>query len=115
MPGVRPHNSVTLPARHGAGMSTMGGGLVWKLPLALLFATLLLVSVSIPLPGSLLLGLVRSSVLLWGGLVVGIAASNLFDGAPATRIPWTALTIGAYAALAIPGVVVEPARLVEAL
>src|SRR5918912_1853507 len=121
MPGVGRHTSVSLPARHGAGMSASGGGLGWKLPLALLFATILLVSLSIPLPASLLIGLVRSTVLLWGGLVVGIAASNLFAGdirerpLPTTRVAWTVLTIGAYAALAIPGVVVEPTRMVEAL
>jgi hypothetical protein len=111
MPGTGPHTSVTLPARHGAGWPGLG----WKLPLALFFAALLLVSVSIPLSGSLLLGLVRTSILVWGGLVVGIAASNLFEGPTTLRVAWTALTVGAYAALAIPGIVVEPARLVEAL
>ncbi|MFL5734008.1 MAG: hypothetical protein ACJ78Q_12515 [Chloroflexia bacterium] len=112
MPGAGPHTSVTLPARHGAGWSGLG----WKLPLALLFAILLLVSVSVPLPGGLLLlALVRSSILIWGGLVVCIAASNLMEGTIRIRVAWTALAVGAYAALAIPGVVAEPAQMVGAL
>jgi hypothetical protein len=111
MPGTGPHTTVTLPARHGAGWPGFG----WKLPLALFFATLLLISVSIPLPGLLLLGVVRSLILLWGGLVIGIAASNLFEGTTGMRVAWTALTVGAYMALAIPGIVVEPARMAQAM
>jgi hypothetical protein len=76
---------------------------------------LLLVSVSIPVPETLLLGLVRTMILIWGGLVVALSAFNLFDSPAGVRSAWVALTVGAYAALSVPGVVSNPARMAEAL
>src|SRR5215210_8167936 len=111
MPGTGPHTNVVLSSGHRAGWLSLG----WKLPLALLFATLLLVSGSIYVSGALLSGLVRAVLLVWGGLAVGIAAWNLIDGASITRWAWVALTMGAYGALAVPGMMAGPGKMAEAL
>lgn len=86
--------------------------LAWKLLLAL--SILLLMSLGIPLPGNLIV-LVPVTLLAWGALFVLIASYNLFEGVPAIRWAWIALTVGAYAALAIPGVVAGIPRLADAL
>ncbi|HYP40435.1 MAG TPA: hypothetical protein VEX13_08735 [Chloroflexia bacterium] len=86
--------------------------LAWKLLLAL--SILLLLSLGIPLSGNLIV-LVPVMLLAWGALFVGIASFNLFEGLPAIRWAWLALTVGAYGALAIPGVVVGIPRLADAL
>jgi hypothetical protein len=70
--------------------------------------------VGIPLPGNLIV-LVPITLLAWGALFVGIASSNLFEGLPAIRWAWIALTLGAYGALVIPGVVAGIPRLADAL
>jgi hypothetical protein len=84
----------------------------WKLLLAL--SILLLMLAGIPLPGNLII-FVPVTLLAWGALFVGIASSNLFEGAPAIRWAWIALTVGAYGALAIPGIVAGTPRLADAL
>jgi hypothetical protein len=86
--------------------------LAWKLLLAL--SILLLMSAGIPLPGNLIV-LVPVTLLAWGALFVGIASYNLFEGVRAIRWAWIALTVGAYSALAIPGVVAGIPRMADAL
>src|SRR5436190_23635287 len=99
MRGTGPHTNVVRSGGHRAGWLNLG----WKLPLALLFAILLLISGNIYVSAPLVVALVRITLLLWGGLVAGIAASNLVEVKPGLRWAWVALTIGAYAALAVPG------------
>jgi hypothetical protein len=86
--------------------------LAWKLLLAL--SILLLMLAGVPLPGNLII-LVPLTLLAWGALFVGIASFNLFEGVHAIRWAWIALTVGAYGALAIPGVVAGIPRLADAL
>jgi hypothetical protein len=91
--------------------------LAWKLLLAALI--LLLMSVGSPLSWLLswtLLNPVMATLLVWGALVVGVAASNLFEGPASLRWAWGALTLGAYIALTLPTLVTNtPSRLIDAL
>ncbi|HEY0072434.1 MAG TPA: hypothetical protein VGE04_20935 [Chloroflexia bacterium] len=91
--------------------------LAWKLLLAALI--LLLMSVGTPLSWLLswtLLNPVMATLLVWGALVVGVAASNLFEGPASLRWAWGALALGAYIALTLPTLVSNtPSRLVDAL
>jgi hypothetical protein len=47
---------------------------------------------------------IPATLLLWGFLLSGFIAYNLFEGTFRSRLPWTLLTVGAYAALTIPDV-----------
>lgn len=81
-------------------------------------AILLLMSVGSPLSWIVAWGFLNpipATLILWGALVVGVAAGNLFEGAPAMRWSWGALTMGAYLALTIPGVLIDANRMVDAL
>jgi hypothetical protein len=75
----------------------------------------LVASLGIAVPLDLVWTLIRAALLLWGGLVVGIAANNLFESGRDVRLAWVALAVGAYAALAVPAIVSEPGKLVDAL
>lgn len=91
-------------------------GLGWK---ALLVAVLLLLmSVDSPLSWALawaFLNPIQPTFLLWGALLVAVACGNLFEGAPSIRWAWSALTVGAFLALAIPGLFLGAPRLLDAL
>ena len=88
--------------------------LVWKVGLAVVLFALLFIGV--PSPGLLLPYTVKPTVLLWGALFVWLAGSSLFQHTPAIRWSWCALTVGAYAALAVPVIVVgDSTRTVDAL
>jgi hypothetical protein len=58
---------------------------------------------------------VRVVLLVWGGLVTGVAATGLFADLAVLRPGWVALTVGAYTALAVPGLLVGTGRVIEAL
>jgi hypothetical protein len=102
-----------------ARLSRLGGGwsgLVWKLLLAA--AILFLMSIGSPLSWAMAWGFLNpipATFILWGGLLVSIAAANLFEGDTWLRVTWIALTLGAYGALAIPGVLIGPDKLAQAL
>ena len=102
-----------------ARLGRLGGGwlsLAWKLLLAA--AILLLMTVGSPLSWAMAWGFLNpipATLILWGGLLVGIASSNLFEGDRPLRVAWGALAVGAYAALVIPGVLIGPDRLAQAL
>lgn len=102
-----------------ARLGRLGGGwsgLAWKLLLAAVI--LLLMSIGSPLSWAMAWGILNpipATLILWGGLVVGIASSNLFEGDLPLRIAWGALAVGAYGALVIPGVLVGPDKLAQAL
>jgi hypothetical protein len=90
--------------------------LAWKILLA---ATLLLVMlVGNPLIWAVAWGVLNpipATLIVWGALFVAIAGSNLFEGTRGLRVGWSALTLGAYLALTIPGVLIGPDRMVDAL
>jgi hypothetical protein len=102
-----------------ARLGRLGGGsagLAWKLLLAA--GILLLMTIGSPLSWAMAWGFLNpipAAFILWGGLVVGIASSNLFEGDLSLRIAWGALAVGAYSALVIPGVLIGPDRLAQAL
>jgi hypothetical protein len=102
-----------------ARLGRLGGGwsgLAWKLLLAA--GILLLMSVGSPLSWAVTWGFLNpipATLILWGGLVVGIASSNLFEGDLPLRIAWGALAVGAYGALVIPGVLIGPDKMAQAL
>lgn len=108
MPGVKSYASMR-PTPTG------WRNLAWKLLLA--FAIFLLLSAGIAVPTALVWPLVWTILLAWGGLVVAVSTNNLFDGARPMRWASVALAVGAYAALALPGVIArhEPGRVVEAI
>lgn len=56
-----------------------------------------------------------ATLLIWGALLVGVAGSNLFEGHTSLRWAWVALAIGAYGALAIPGVTAGADKLLYAV
>jgi hypothetical protein len=95
-----------------------GGGFGWKALFAVVLVGMLM---GLPALGSvswaLVLWTVRVSLLVWGALLVGIATANLFafEGRPALRGAWVALAVGAYGALAVPGLLAGTNRLLEAL
>jgi hypothetical protein len=91
------------------GWSNLG----WKVLFALLI--LILLSLGISVPGAFVFSLMQAIVLLWGGLFVLIAGSNLFEGSASLRLAWRALSVGAYVALAVPAVVVGGWQMVSAL
>ncbi len=69
--------------------------------LTIAFILFLLMSLSLPLPGSFVFALVPVTLLVWGGLLSGIAATNLFEGQSPMRLAWAGLTTGAYMAVAV--------------
>ncbi len=89
--------------------------LAWKALVALLI--LLLMSLGIPVSAVFVWGSIWGTLLVWGGLVVAIAASNLFDELQGgLRWAWVALSVGAYGALSVPGIAgQDPSKLVDAL
>lgn len=90
--------------------------LTWKI--LLVIAIVLLMSVGTPLSWFVAWGFlnpVPATLLLWGFLLVGIASNNLFEGTARSRLTWTLLALGAYAALTVPGVLLGPERTVDAL
>src|SRR3954466_3498872 len=90
--------------------------LAWKIVLAA--ALLLLMSIGSPLTWAMAWGVLNpipATLIIWGALFVAIAGSNLFEGSRKLRVGWTALTLGAYLALTVPGVLVGPERMVDAL
>ena len=98
--------------RLGVGWS----GLAWKLLLAA--GILFLMSVGSPISWAITWGILNpipATLILWGGLVVGIASSNLFEGDLPLRIAWGALAVGAYGALVVPGVLIGPDKMAQAL
>ena len=68
--------------------------------LIIAFILFLLMSLSLPLPGTFVFALVPATLLLWGGLIAWIAANNLFENRQSTRLAWSALTTGAYLTVA---------------
>src|SRR6266568_9181228 len=97
-----------------ARMGRLGGAprsgwlnLAWKILLAV--ALLLLMSIGSPLTWAMAWGVLNpipAILIIWGALFVSIAGSNLFDDPRSIRIGWTVLTLGAYLALTIPGVLI---------
>jgi hypothetical protein len=90
--------------------------LIWKT--LLVVAIVLLMSVGNPLSWFVAWGFlnpVPATLLLWGFLLAGIASNNLFEGTQRSRLIWTLLTVAAYGALTIPGVLIGPERTVDAL
>jgi hypothetical protein len=90
--------------------------LAWKILLAA--AILLLMSIGSPLTWAMAWGVLNpipAILIIWGALFVCIAATNLFDDPRPIRLGWSILTLGAYLALTIPGVLIGPDRLVDAL
>lgn len=90
--------------------------LAWKIVLAALI--LLLMFVGNPLTWAMAWGVLNpipAILIIWGALFVGIAGTNLFEGSRSIRWGWSALTIGAYLALTVPGVLIGPDRMVDAL
>jgi hypothetical protein len=95
-----------------AGWRTLG----WKILLAV--ALLILMFVGNPLTWAMAWGALNpipATLIVWGALFVAVGATNLFEGTGLIRRAWTALAVGAYLALTIPGVLVGPDRMVEAL
>ena len=76
--------------------------LLWKLLVALLFA---FVVFGVPAPGNTLLFVIPALILAWGALFVGFAEARLLSAAPPLRLAMSALTVGAYGALALPAVI----------
>lgn len=94
---------------HRIGWHNLG----WKLLLALLLLLLMLVDVSVP--GSFFVLLIPISLLLWGGLFIALASFNLFGRPLHIRLAWCALTLGAYLALLLPGMLKGTPVLADAL
>src|SRR5437867_2145407 len=113
MPGTgTPDPSIAHPGAHHAGWLHF----MWKLLLATLI--FLLMFVGGPLVSILVLPSFVTLLLVWGGLVVGISASNLYEGTYSLKWGWIALVVGAYAALSLPEIVrqpQEPSKLVDVL
>lgn len=109
-PGVRARS------RGAGGPRTNWSGLAWK---ALLVASILLImSVGDPVSWFVAWGFLNpipATLLVWGALLSGLAYSNLFEGTSRSRFTWTLLTVAAYAALTLPGVLIGPERTVDAL
>jgi hypothetical protein len=99
---------------HASLRSAQAGwlNLAWKVILSLLL--LLLVFSGIPVSPELFNAIIQMVLLVWGAIVVGIATHNLAGGSGVERLLLTALAMGAYAALAVPAVANEPARMIEA-
>ncbi len=90
------------PPRQRAGWLQFG----WKVLLAL--TILVLMFIGSPITWALqwtLFNPVGTTLLLWGGLVVLLAGNRLFSGEVAIRRAWCALSVGAYVALTVPGLV----------
>lgn len=88
--------------------------LVWKAVVAVLI--LLLMSAGIPVSSSLFWGWIWGTLLLWGGLVVTVCASEMFNDLAGLRWAWVALSVGAYVGLSVPGIAgQDPSKLVDAL
>ncbi len=107
---VAHHPRMAGPEGHRAGWLS----LAWKVLLALFIMAFMLVET--PLSRALdwgFLNPVPTTLLFWGALVVGIASSKLFEEAPAISWAWGALAVGAYLALAIPGVLVGSSKVVD--
>jgi len=102
----------------GLGGASRSGwrNLGWKILLA---ATLLIImSVGNPVTWAMAWGALNpipAALIVWGALFVTIAASNLFEGTQRIRWVWSALALAAYLALTIPGVLISPDRMVDAL
>jgi hypothetical protein len=98
-------------------LRTGWANLTWKALLAI--AILFLMSVGSPLSWIVAWGILNpipAILIVWGGLVVGVAASNLLENLPSLRVAWIALAVGAYLALTIPGVLIgRPDKMVDAL
>jgi hypothetical protein len=95
-----------------SGWPTLG----WKILLAI--TLLVLMFVGNPLTWAMAWGALNpipATLIVWGALFVAIAGSNLFEDTGPIRRAWTVLAVGAYLALTIPGVLVGPDRMVEAL
>ena len=69
--------------------------------LTLALVLFLLLSLNVPLPGSFVFAVVPVTLLVWGGLLAGVAANNLFEGQRSMRLAWAGLTAGAYMAVAV--------------
>ena len=82
--------------------------------LILAFVLFLSMSGSSPL-GSFVFALVPITLLVWGGLLAGVAATNLFEGQRLMRLAWVGLTIGAYLTIAVPAIVKGTPAMVDAL
>ena len=113
MPGTgTPDPSIAHPGAHHAGWLHF----LWKLLLATFI--FLLMFVGGPLVSILVLPSFVTLLLVWGGLVVGISASNLYEGTYSLKWAWIALVVGAYLALSLPEIVrqpQEPSKLVDVL
>src|SRR5258708_21267572 len=112
--------------RSTAGNARMGGTggaarsgwrtLGWKILLAV--TLLIVMSVGNPVTWAMAWGVLNpipAALIVWGALFVTIAGNNLFEGSQAIRWTWSALALGAYLALTIPGVLISPDRRVDAL
>jgi hypothetical protein len=118
-PGSRKAAPTARPVTTASSGGTRAGwlNLAWKVVLAAVI--LLLMSIGSPLSVAVswsLLNPILATLLVWGGLLVGIAASNLFEGTVLLRWAWGALSVGAYLALALPTLVTNtPSRMIDAV
>lgn len=83
----------------------------WRLLLALLVLLVLFLD----LPRVVPLFLLPTALLLWGAFFVAIATGSLLGKRTALQLADVALALGAYAALAVPGLAGGPARMADAL
>lgn len=108
-----PQSRVYRPPRgYPAGWLNLG----WKVLLALVI--ILLISIDSPVSRALAWSFVnpiRATLLVWGAAVVLVASGNLSVAPPDLKWAWAALATGAYAALAIPAVVIAAPRMLDAL
>lgn len=114
---AQPDAPASRPSREAGVSRASWLNLGWKLLLAAVI--LLLMSTGNPVSWLLswtFLNPIQATLLVWGALVVGIAAGNLFEGTPALRWAWGALSVGAYVALSLPTLVTNtPSRIIDAL
>ncbi|MEO6456791.1 MAG: hypothetical protein ABIO92_00740 [Chloroflexia bacterium] len=83
--------------------------------LIMAFVLFLFMSLSLLLSGGFVFAIVPVTLLVCGGLLTGIAATNLFDGQRPMRLAWAGLTLGAYLAIAVPALVVGTSAMIDAL
>ncbi|HUP27651.1 MAG TPA: hypothetical protein VM409_04385 [Chloroflexia bacterium] len=94
-----PHARAARPEARRSGWRHLG----WRLLLAAFI--LLLMSLDVPIPGTVIYILLPVTLLVWGGLLVTIADGNLYCGPGNLRVAWSVLAAGAYLAVSVPGLV----------
>jgi hypothetical protein len=99
---------------HASLRSAQAGWLNLARKVILSLLLLLLVFSGIPVSPDLFGVVIQVVLLMWGAIVVGLATYYLAEGSGVERLLLPALAMGAYAALAVPGVANEPSRTIDA-